>query len=359
MSKSIADYSKLKAYAEDEEKKKAAIEKAKQILEESGDNAQPNASSVAPEDNGSPNINKEGSFNVEIPSEIGINEGDNIFSNLEKVDQYFRNQKADAVADSLNLETLENNLPTSAQVEESTKQKVDAKFNKLKENIEDDYAKQQSDKQIDKQNAQDAYAQSTFKVNEIYDNASSAAQNQALKRGLARSSIIIEQLDGIEKDRATTLSNLAISLNEDLAGIESEINALNTAKERALASLDLDYAVSLNDEISSALDSLNKKQKEIVEFNNKVEQLKAEYNLTKREKDTKDLKEKIALGEDYGYYQPNENLQQQYKIKLVLDYLNTFSKAEALKKLTTDSTYAYYLGNSWSDVYYNIMQRKN
>jgi len=357
MSKAIADYSKLKAYAENEEKKKEAIEKAKEILEgaNDSDNA-PNNDAIKGQEEP---IKEESGIRIEIPSEIGINTSDSIFSNLEKVDEYFRSQKPDAVPSSLNLETIENNLPTIEETKENAKNKVDAKFNQLKENLKAEYAQKQTDKESAKQGAQDAYNANIYKINEIYDNVSSTAQNQALKRGLARSSIIIEQLDGIEKERAGQLASLATNLNNELLNIESEINALNTAKERALASLDLDYATSLSEEISSSIDALNKKQKEIIEFNNKVNELEAEYNLKKREKDTKDLKEKIALGEDYGYYEPNENLQQQYKIKLVLDYLNTLSKAEALKKLTTDSTYAYYLGNSWSDVYYNIMQRKN
>ena len=357
MSKSIADYSKLKAYAESEEKKKEAINKAKEILEGS-ENKEPQIDAGASQSEDVVSQKQE-ETSITIPTEIGVSKNDSIFSNLEKVDDYFRSQKADSVKNTLGLEQLDGAVLTEEEARAGAKAKTDAKFDKLRENIETDYAKQESAKNQQKEKLENSYASDVFKVNEIYDNASSQAQNQALKRGLARSSIIINQLDGIEKERANKLTSLATTLSGDLAQIETDIASLNVAKDRALDSLDLDYATSLNEEIVSALENLNKKQKEIVEFNNKVKQLEAEYNLTKREKDTKELKARLSLNENYGYTEPQENLQQQYKIKLVMDYLNALPKNEALKALTTDSTYAYYLGQAWSDVYYNQVARKN
>ncbi|MBQ7579006.1 MAG: hypothetical protein IJT25_00525 [Clostridia bacterium] len=360
MAKAIADYFKLKSYADEQEKKNEASNRAKEILEEDNtNNFSENDKEIIDKTEPSIETEKNGEATITIPSEIGIEENGNIFSNLEKVDDYFRNQKADAVLDTLNLEKLENNLQTADEVRAGAKNRTDAKYNALKENVEAEYARKQADKEAQKESAKNTYNSSTIKINEIYDNYSSSAQNQALKRGLARSSIIIGQLDGIEKERAEKLSNLAVSLNSDLEDIENEISFLNSAKDMALNNLDLEYASEVYEEIEKAIDNLNKKQKEITEFNNKVESLKAEYNLNKREKDTKDLKERLALNENYGYTENTDNLATQYKIKITLDYLNSLSKNDALKQLTTDSTFAYYLGDAWSDVYYLTVARKN
>ena len=171
-------------------------------------------------------------------------------------------------------------------------------------------------------------------------------------RGLARSSIIIGQLDGIEKSRASELSSSAANLAKTLSDIDANLNSLEAKRNSALESLDLENASEVQTEIEKAVSDPNKKKQEVIDFNNKVKQLEGEYGL-KKEKQKASIKQaenefrlKNGMDVDAGYDDATRT-----KMMYCLEYLNGMKRADALKKLTSDNMFAYYLGNAWLDVY--------
>ena len=361
MAKVISELNKLKAFADENEEKKKAKEEAIRILNENEPNGQTEPETPV-ENSGEYKTGSniiEASSSIKYPEEMGINpNSNNIFAELEKVDKYFATQK-DGTQTSLGLETLEMPDASYEEIRRNAQEKLGGKYNNLKNSTEKEYSKRIDAKQEEVGARQSASERDAEKINSIYDNASTSAENQALRRGLARSSIIINQLDGIEKERAKELTDLATGLSENISRIDSEIDSLNRAKENALEALDLDYASEVEAEIQKQLNALESKKKEVAEFNNKVKQLEAEYALEKREKDQKNLESNLKLNSNYGYVPEQENLQQEYKVKLVLDYLGTLSKNQAISALKSDTTYAYYLGDAWGDVYYYTLSRSN
>jgi len=72
------------------------------------------------------------------------------------------------------------------------------------------------------------------KIDLYYDNARQQTSDDALKRGLARSSIVINQLDAFNKDELKTFEALEKDFNNNLNAIDFEINSLTKQKEQAL-----------------------------------------------------------------------------------------------------------------------------
>lgn len=297
---------------------------------------------------GAGEVREEKSF---FPDGLDVNtKANNPFEELEKIDEFYRN-KAGA-DDGLGLKELDEPIDTREDIEKRVTASADAKYDKLKKAEQDKYDERVRASEKSKSQAQNNFAASESKINSYYDASVTAAENQALKRGLARSSIIIGQLDGIEKSRASELSSSAANLAKTLSDIDANLNSLEAKRNSALESLDLEYASEVQTEIEKAVSDLNKKKQEVIDFNNKVKQLEGEYGL-KKEKQKASIKQaenefrlKNGMDVDAGYDDATRT-----KMMYCLEYLNGMKRADALKKLTSDNMFAYYLGNAWLDVY--------
>ncbi len=370
MSKIFTETNKIKKIAEEEAAREKQREQAKKNLLESLEDGASGGGSTGGSGSGSGDSEtsgglddgasggtidagagageKEKSF---FPDGLDVNtKANNPFEELEKIDEFYRN-KAGA-DEGLGLKELDEPTDTREDIEKRVTASADAKYDKLKKAEQDKFDESVRASEKSKSQAQDNFAASESKINSYYDASVTAAENQALKRGLARSSIIIGQLDGIEKSRASELSSSAANLAKTLSDIDANLNSLEAKRNSALESLDLEYASEVQTEIEKAVSDLNKKKQEVIDFNNKVKQLEGEYGL-KKEKQEASIKQaenefrlKNGMDVDAGYDEATRT-----KMMYCLEYLNGMKRADALKKLTSDNMFAYYLGNAWLDVY--------
>lgn len=112
---------------------------------------------------------------------------------------------------------------------------------------------------------------------ENYANAKKDASNDALKRGLARSSIVVSVLDAFSKDEIDTLNSIEKEYNDSISALDFELNALNAQKSKALNDFDIAYAVKLNDKIASLTKEYDEREQEIIEYNNDIAKKEKDY----------------------------------------------------------------------------------
>lgn len=193
-------------------------------------------------------------------------------------------------------------------------------------------------------------------IEDAYDNARITAENDALRRGLARSSIVLKTLDGIEENRADALVKVSLNYQQKLQTLESEINSLNTELQDALQSFDLLKAVNVTEAVEEKIAELKEKQQEVLEFNNKVKQMELaqaeKINKLKADAET----QKNALAKEYEGIAERER--QSELVGLVRNYLNTLSKKEAIEILTYPGEIDDILGERFAEIYYEQMRRK-
>ena len=196
--------------------------------------------------------------------------------------------------ESLNLQKVEFEEKTDDELSELAKNSLASKYNTKKQSTNDSFEKQIDNllKQSE-ENKKQAESQKES-VNEIFDNSIKETENQALKRGLARSSVIIGQVANLEGSRANELANILKDINDNLTYTENKISELENEKERALDDLDIEYAMELNEKIQSVKDDYTKQKQQAIEFNNDVEKLEAEYNVKGKSKPP-NLKTSTAL----------------------------------------------------------------
>jgi len=188
------------------------------------------------------------------------------------------------------------------------------------------------------------------KINEYYNNISQETEDQALKRGLARSSIIINQLAGLNKNKATELINTMNELQSSLNNNYSEIENLNNEKIKALDNLDLQYAIDLEEKLNKVKDDYQKSVNEAVNFNNNVEKLQAEYKLD-FDKQKLDKQERINKLEKTYHSDYIETITKDAQYNYLKEYFDSLDKDYALNLFLTNKELIDILGNNYSKMY--------
>ena len=178
-----------------------------------------------------------------------------------------------------------------------------------------------------KQVEDSAYAQKN-NVAEYYDNATETLSNNAVKRGLQRSSIIAEQLKSLTDSEIESLLKIDADLNADLKTINEKITKANTDYKNAVADLDVKRAV----EVSAVIEELKlqeqDKMREIEEFNVKaLETMNKSNAVLNTEKKTELLKNRRNL------------------INTVLNYYYALPKTERYEQFLKDSEVLELLGD--------------
>lgn len=254
---------------------------------------------------------------------------------LERLEQIELNE--DDIRKQAENSLLEYKNSSVSKIESDVKEKE----NMLNQNLED----------LDK-----SKEESKVEIANYYDNIREISSNDALKRGLARSSIVINQLDAFNNDELNTYKALEKDYNEKIDEINFELNSLNQQKEQALADFDIAYAVKLNDQINTLTNSLLEKQTEIIKYNNEISEKEKDYK-DKYNSFITDIKEKninkdIDIAELIAKY--GEKVISGYKNNqinnLVDSYFKNMSKEDILNILNTNEELRKALGSKLDSI---------
>ena len=257
----------------------------------------------------------------------------NIFDYSDKVDiepVNFERMKDVVIDESAIKSQAENELneyktSTIEDITEGTKSKI-IKLEKDKETSKNNY-------ETAMESARDYYA-------DVKENAS----NDALRRGLSRSSIVINIMDAFGKQELAKYNELNDTLTETINNIDNEISSLNQRQDEALASFDITYAVKLQDKINSLKQDLLDKQEKVLQYNNEIAEKEAEFNrkyaeLEKELRESNFQKEQDLM-EYAGKY--GVNMLAKYKTaqtyNMAEEYLDTLDKDTARDELYNNET---------------------
>lgn len=201
--------------------------------------------------------------------------------------------------------------------------------------IEENATNKKSALEDSKTDATDNYSLAMDTASSYYKNVKENASNDALKRGLARSSIVINKLDAFNQAEINTYNALNTELTNTINSIDFEINMLSAEQESALNEFDISYAVKLSNKITELKNELFEKQADIIKYNNEIAETEANYDikyqeLQKKLDDSTWEKEQdiLDLTTTYG-----TNLIERYKdnkiFNMIESYLDSLSTSEA------------------------------
>ncbi len=274
----------------------------------------------------------------------------NMLDEFKKVDD-----KYNLTTDTVTFEKQTFTKPTDEEIKTSAKNSLeDYKQTSLK-NIESDYNEKSTNisNQIDELN-KSANSQKQETKN-LYSSLKNDASNDALKRGLARSSIVINVLDAFDQNMIDEINKINEEIGSKVESLNNQKLLLSEQRQNALNAFDISYAVELSTKIDEINAALAEQEQKVIEYNNEIAEKEAEYE-AQRNKDTLDRAEFIEkYGEDAIL-----SLKQNEKYEIALNYLNSLPKEEAINELDTNRTYSYELGPTYFNrLKVNIEEREN
>ena len=232
------------------------------------------------------------------------------------------------------FEKLDYTPKTDEEIAELATNLTEEKYSKELQNYLDSYNDSEEKTQAQKETVKNSGESEKTSVENNYDTSKKEAENQALKRGLGRSSVIMNVLDNYDESKNTQLAAIEKNLNESLAAIDKELLSLESEKKTAMNNLELEKSVELAKKISDLKDERDAKTAEVTEFNNNVTEKILKYGNNAAEISESDKK--------------NINIK---KSKAILNYYSGFSAKDAFEDFAKDSSFKDYLGDYYSQLY--------
>ncbi len=261
-------------------------------------------------------------------------------SYFEDVDsKYNLNNKTSKMEDELNLVKLDNVSKTEDEISQLAKDSLKDYYNLNVDKINSD---NKNNVETLKNSLTEKTENATKLKQSVANNVSEIKQeasNDALKRGLARSSIVINQLNAFDNAKLEEYNKIDAELTSAVNDINSKIDTLNIAKEQALKEFDITYASKLNEEINSLTNELAEKQAEITKYNNEIAQIEKEYEKDRlnfnNNANQQDFENSMQLNEfvaKYGAMALN-TVKNSEKYELAYSYFKSMPKEQAYEEI--------------------------
>lgn len=292
-----------------------------------------------------PKSNDQPTYTPFDPNKTSTSNNNNTLKDqLDKIDRQYSISQIPEVKlpQEIDFEKLEYQPLSDQEIQELAKNSLADYYNLSSKAITQDTQNQQKNLDDYKKQLYEALAQKEQNIEQSFDQAKKDVSSQALKRGLARSSIALAMEQEIDTQKARELAHARNSYIEQAAQIDYKIADLETKKQAAMNDLDISYAAKLAIEINDLKNERAEKIKEVQKYNNELAKYQAEYNIN-RQKAEQDLtlgQYEILKSKTTGIAEIEKELEQQKqqkKFEFLLDYLSTLPKKEAIKTAETNS----------------------
>lgn len=283
------------------------------------------------------------------------NKAKSVLQEFEKIDnKYTFGDKMDI---GLDLKRDEYVAPSKEEVEQKAKNSLESyknqnvnaindSFDKKSKQIEQDIEMVKSNNQVVKNEIQNTY-------NQVKENAS----NDAIKRGLARSSIIVNTLSNYDNKMLNDLSVLASKTNDELASLDTQKNTLELEKSNALNDFNIEYAVKLQSQIDQINKDIAKAQESALKYNNEIAELEAKWAKEQNKENYDRQNDLLELVNKYGTY-AIDFAKQNEKYAIAKQYFSEMDKQSALNELKNNSVYKSNLGNTYYNKLIEELEKK-
>ncbi len=277
-----------------------------------------------------------------------------LYNKLDQVNNKFStNVNNENLLDSITLDRIDFKKPSNEEIKLNSENLLADYKNSGIKNIEDNYKLKYDELNSNKSEAINQTENTKNNLKQYYENAKTNAEYEASKRGLNRSSIIVNQLDAFSNAEINDYKELDQKLGDQINAINFEINALSSQKQNALNSFNITYAVKLQEKIDELNTKLSKTEQEVIKYNNDIALKEAEYN-----KEISELKQKfendsfdssLDLAELYGKYGSGviEKVKQDQLLLVAKQYLLSLPSSEQ-QELLNDQEFKNKLGSSYN-----------
>lgn len=298
-----------------------------------------------------------------------------VVEQLDELDRQYRESVEDDEDEDL-TEELEKLFPsdsgyrekeydaqTDEQIEQQAKAEKDAEkqqdTEELQRRFESDKQKLEGSKDSSDKSLKDSYAE----LEKLYEELKQRTRDDALKRGVARGSIVSSEVKELENDLRGDRAQARQSYLDSVNDIDRKLKQLQADKDSALEQLDIAYAAELAQRIEKLKADRDKQVEKYEEYNQDVRRKNAAY-AAKRERDIAEYlrerdkekqetqRKREELENIVGYTgEKRENYAKRYEI--AYQFYSSLSPDIASDALMASPNMRYYLG----EYHYNQLLR--
>lgn len=255
----------------------------------------------------------------------------------------------DLLKNEFNLDFLKNDDRTDAQLEEIAKAEYNAKAQTEKEQLKDETSTkvEQLENSINQQEENKALRLQDISDN--YDQAKTDAERQALKRGIGRSSVILNLLKQYDEQKMSALDQTNNEYLKKTEQLNSQINQLDAELKNSLQKYDMYAAYQINERLNELKKERDENNAEILKYNNQLKEKLAKF---KTELDNSTYGKKIL-----SEIRDKKNANEAKTNELVFNYLQNMPYKKA-KELLDSGLYDEYLYEADKRILKNILQNQ-
>lgn len=250
-----------------------------------------------------------------------------------------------------------------APSDESLRQSAEAELNEYLQNgensIKNEYDAKEKSLNADKSSSEKQFEVSKDKLKSAYEQTAQALSDDSLKRGLARSSIALNNQAAAGKAYMQNVNDLIEQRNERITEIDNELNSLSGQLQSALDSFKISYAAKLTQRINELTEEREKNKQEAIKYNNSIAKQEYDEQIAKEERDKDLYKEQLQRQQQQKEYRDSlpdyqkERLEREFYDKAV-EVLDSLPRDEAQKLFNASSIFK----DNLSDYYYYTLYYK-
>ncbi len=243
---------------------------------------------------------------------------------LKELQDYVKNQygaylpEKASTKEAPTYERYEYDAPSDDEITQTAKNELSSYVDEGEKSIRSEYDEKRKELASNKEASKQRYASGANELKTAYSAAAESLSNDALKRGLARSSIALNQQANASSAYTDKLSELISERNENVKKIDEELNGLEGQLQTALDSFKISAAAKLTQRINELKSEREENLQKAREYNNSL--LKTEYEQSIQKEKT-----------DSELY--SEALSQAKKEKELLSSLSSDDKAKIEKSV--------------------------
>lgn len=189
---------------------------------------------------------------------------------LEKLSKLASSAVSEAVRKEYGAEYLKPDETTDEELlkraEESTKQKIASEKDELMRDNEKAVGALNEKAENENKNLVEAKKN----IEERYDGAKKSASDDALKRGLGRSSVIVNLLKEYDADKLKTMDDKDRQAGDELKKINDKITELNAELKASLDKADMREAFEINEKLTELKSERDNANEKVIKYNNSL-----------------------------------------------------------------------------------------
>lgn len=267
------------------------------------------------------------------------------------------------------LKEIEYTPRTDDDIVKEAQGRIDLSKKQAVNNLDDKYQSAIDALAENKKAAGETLKQSYENLDKLYKQLREDANDNLLKRGIARSSIATGSMDALDASHLKSASDAGNAYSKAVADINDSIAKLERDKDSALSELDLKYAVELEEKINRLKDERDKTVEKYEKYNNEIRQKNEAYEenrqkkisdyLKKSEKDKFEKeKQQREYESQYGYSGDKlKNYSERYQV--AYDFYSSLSPDIAADALKASPNMKYYLGEYYNKLLSSLQSKNN